>query len=80
MHRGQVCLAVLKQKVVKFLFRFHLGTELVDTHSGEVVLLHGNVLDFRNYFGGTIVILSRIILINIGYCNNIIKFKNLAIR
>jgi len=40
MHRWQVGLAVLKQEVVQLLLGLHLGTELVNAESGEVVLLH----------------------------------------
>lgn len=46
MHWRQVCLAVLKEKVVEFLLGLHLRAELINTESGEVVLLHGNLLEF----------------------------------
>ena len=46
MHWRQVRLAVLKEEVVEFLLGLHLGAELINDESGEIVLLHGNLLEF----------------------------------
>ena len=46
MHWGQVRLAVLKEKVLELLLGLHLGAELIYAEPGEVVLLHGNLLEF----------------------------------
>jgi len=40
MHWWKVSLAVLKEEVVELLLGLHLGTELINAESGEIVLLH----------------------------------------
>jgi hypothetical protein len=45
MHWWKICLAILKEKVIELLLGLHLGAELIYAESGEVVLLHGNLLE-----------------------------------
>ena len=45
MHWRQVGLAVLQEKVVELLFGLHLWAELIYAESGEVILLHGILLE-----------------------------------
>ena len=57
MHWRQVGLAVLQEKVVQLLLGLHLGAELIYAESGEVILLHGILLELKIEFGGSLPII-----------------------
>jgi hypothetical protein len=68
MHRRKISLAILKEEVVELLLGLHLGAELIYADSGEVVLLHGNLLEYFINFCGIELLIRILFLIIVGSC------------